>query len=356
MKTAVPRRPLYQELRNRIAQEIANGRYPAGSELPSLAEMSRLYAASPGTVARVIELLRGERLIHCHKGRRPRVRQPGKLRGGCRIAILLDAPDRDGVHDYHDGPSTWRVHQNILQRLLRDRNPAINLSYRYDWEHHLDHIDGVIALEAHRSHYHEPDKLQTYGIPCIRVANFLPEVPPCNTLTLDYAPAMTQIATYFLANGVKSVFINELDRSEHGEATRTDDFRQTLLNHGFPPERIRTEHYREMQFAPETLAAVRAFLTRMPGPVGVLTAGDLQAEQVVELASECGLTLKKDFFAVGISGLPELALGDPALSTIEIPFGELADRAVNMLYHLIRDHVAETANIHIPLRFHPRGT
>lgn len=356
MTAAVPHRPLYQELRNRIAQEIANGRYPAGSELPSLAEMSRLYAASPGTVARVVELLRRERLIHCRKGRRPRVARSGGQRDGRRIAILLNAPDRDGVHDYADGPSTWLLHQKILQKLLLDHNPALNLSYRYDWEHHLDHIDGVIALEVHCGRYREPARLRQSGIPCVKVGTFLPEVPANNTLMIDYAPAMEQIATYFLANGVKAVFINEMDRPEPGAPTRTAAFRQALLGHGIAPEHIHTEHFRHIRLLPEALAAVRDWLRRTPGPVGVLTPGDLQAGQIVELGLAEGRTLKKDLFVVGLSGLPESALGEPALSTVEFPFGELAERAVNMLYGLLRDHVTETASVSIPLRFHPRGT
>lgn len=356
MRNANTRRPLYQEVRNRIAQGIANGHYPVGSELPSIAEMNRLYAASPSTIARVIELLRGERLIRCSQGRRPRVRQTGRQRDCFRIAILLDTPDRNCVYDYTDGASTWLLHQKIMQRLLRDHHPVINLSYRYDWEAHCDHIDGVVALEARGECRREPDKLRKYGIPCVKFAYFLPDPPASNTLTLDYAPAMAQIAIYFLSNGCKAVFINDLEYPENGAKSRTEALRQTLSGHGFPSERIFTRHFPPMQFTPDDLMEIRAYLLRTAGPVGILTAGDMQTSQILELAADCRLTLKKDFFVVGISGLPESTRCNPVLSTIEIPFDNLADQIVNMLYQLLQNHVDEIASQLIPLRFAPRGT
>ncbi len=359
MRTVVKKRPLYQELRNRIAQDIANTRYPAGSELPSLSEMSAMYAVSPGTVGHVITILADEGLIKCRRGRRPRVLPAGNVHRNFRIAVLLDCHDRDCIHDYADGPWAWTLHQEILRRLLEDHNPALNLSYRYDWENHLDNIDGVVALEAYRERLHAPDKLLAYNIPCIRIASFLPEMPQSNTISLDYSRSMRQIATYFLANGVRNFFINDIDPpqpelADHG--SRFSELNHPLEEHGVPPE-SRTHFYASlMEFTTEHRTAIRNYFQTHPEPIGALLAGDLRARQFIEIALECGRVLKKDVFTVGASGLPEYAMASPALSSLDIPFADMANRAIDMLYDMIRHKTMSCANVSLPVKFHPRET
>ncbi len=365
MRTYRINRPLYQELRNRLAQEIASGVYPAGAELPSLAEMAQRYTVSPGTAGRVIELLAEEGLIRCRRGRRPRVAaHTTPARHNFRIAILLDCPDRDGVHPYSEGPWAWTLHQKLLTRLLNDHNPALTLSFRYEWEKQLSGVDGVIALEAYHQLYHEPDKLEKYRIPYIRIqsAALLPELPVTNTVYQDHGASGRQAATYFLAHGVKYVFAQNFEkelwplRNPHD---RLFEFYGMLLDKGIPENHIIRTARNGISFLPDSASMLRLkdLLQRDPEPVGIL-ANDISARYVIDLGLSCRRTLKKDFCVIGSAGLSSLdaATPSPAITSISAPFQEMADNALDMLYGMLGRRETHCENRAISGHFQVRDT
>lgn len=51
-------RYVYEELADRIQEEVRSGRLPVGSALPSERRMTEVYGASIGTVRRAVRLLR----------------------------------------------------------------------------------------------------------------------------------------------------------------------------------------------------------------------------------------------------------------------------------------------------------
>ncbi len=77
---AVPPRHLsYVQIADDIRERIKSGEYVVGEELPSYAELARIYSCSVSTITRALALLRSEHLVYGEQGRGTFVEDPGLL-------------------------------------------------------------------------------------------------------------------------------------------------------------------------------------------------------------------------------------------------------------------------------------
>ncbi len=60
--------PLYEKVANALQAEIANGAYPAGTQLPTEAELRQRFSVSRHTIREALRILREERLISSRQG------------------------------------------------------------------------------------------------------------------------------------------------------------------------------------------------------------------------------------------------------------------------------------------------
>jgi GntR family transcriptional regulator len=71
-----PRLPLYQQLRDEIAQKIERQEWKFGEAIPSELELTKTYAIATGTVRKAIEALIAEGLLERSRGKGTFVRRP----------------------------------------------------------------------------------------------------------------------------------------------------------------------------------------------------------------------------------------------------------------------------------------
>ncbi|MDE1164820.1 MAG: GntR family transcriptional regulator [Pseudomonas sp.] len=76
MLSSDDRLPLYQRLRDELAQQIANNRWRAGEAIPTEAALSVEYSLSVGTVRKAIDMLVSERILERQQGRGTFIRRP----------------------------------------------------------------------------------------------------------------------------------------------------------------------------------------------------------------------------------------------------------------------------------------
>jgi GntR family transcriptional regulator len=70
-------RPLYQQVRDALAERIAAGQWKPDAVLPNEGDLAREFSVSPGTMRKALELLEAERLLARHQGRGTFVKNPG---------------------------------------------------------------------------------------------------------------------------------------------------------------------------------------------------------------------------------------------------------------------------------------
>jgi LacI family transcriptional regulator len=84
-------------------------------------------------------------------------------------------------------------------------------------------------------------------------------------------------------------------------------------------------------------APARELLTRRPRPTAVFAANDLSAIQTMRTAAELGIHVPDDVSVVGFDNIPESALANPPLTTVDQSIQAQGDAAVRTLLALIDD-------------------
>jgi LacI family transcriptional regulator len=130
---------------------------------------------------------------------------------------------------------------------------------------------------------------------------------------------------------------------------REAGYRAALEAAGIPfdPELVRIGGFRE-ELAE---APAREFLTMPDRPTAVFAANDNSAIQVMRTAAELGLRIPEDLSVVGFDNIPDSALADPPLTTVDQSVQDLGHAAMEILIDLIRhpERAREREPIHVTL-------
>ncbi|GAA4360966.1 LacI family DNA-binding transcriptional regulator [Angustibacter luteus] len=102
--------------------------------------------------------------------------------------------------------------------------------------------------------------------------------------------------------------------------------------------------------------AAHALLEGPTRPTAVFAANDLSAIQTITVARSLGLRVPLDLSVVGFDNIPESALCDPALTTIDQPIQEMGFQAVHMLLELIGGRALDATHLSLPTALVQRGS
>jgi LacI family transcriptional regulator len=135
---------------------------------------------------------------------------------------------------------------------------------------------------------------------------------------------------------------------------RERGYRQALYAAGVAvdPELIKVGGYQ-----PESAEGpAREMLQLSDRPTAVFAANDVSAIQTMIVARSLGLSVPDDLSVVGFDNVPESALCDPPLTTIDQSIQQMGYDAVGLLLRLIEDAPVPTTQITLPTRLVVRGS
>jgi LacI family transcriptional regulator, galactose operon repressor len=100
----------------------------------------------------------------------------------------------------------------------------------------------------------------------------------------------------------------------------------------------------------------RLLLALDPRPTAIFAANDVTALETIAVARSLGLRVPEDLSVVGFDNVPESALGEPPLTTVEQPIQEMGREAVRLLLELIEEPAQPPAHVILPTRLVVRGS
>lgn len=100
----------------------------------------------------------------------------------------------------------------------------------------------------------------------------------------------------------------------------------------------------------------RRLLALDPRPTAIFAANDVTALETISVARALGLRVPGDLSVVGFDNVPESAVGDPPLTTVEQPIQEMGREAVRLLLDLIEDPMQPPAHVILPTRLIVRSS
>ncbi|MCW2863670.1 MAG: yurK1 [Actinoallomurus sp.] len=146
---------LYLQVVDDLRSQIIDGRLPAGSRLPSRAQLAKQHRVSENVVRRAVDVLMAEGLIQTRTGARPTVRERPQLRrltrswyreqrGGCPFRADMHAQGREGTWKSRSATATppptiaERLQIGVDDRVIRTEytftadNEPVMLSTSYE--------------------------------------------------------------------------------------------------------------------------------------------------------------------------------------------------------------------------------
>jgi len=135
---------------------------------------------------------------------------------------------------------------------------------------------------------------------------------------------------------------------------REDGYRQALADAGieFRPELVLIGGF-EPRIARQAAAQLLALDER---PTAIFAANDVSAIEVIGVARSLGLRVPEDLSVVGFDNVPESALSDPPLTTVDQFVQRMGFRAAEMLVELIADPTQAPKHVVLPTRLVVRGS
>lgn len=129
---------------------------------------------------------------------------------------------------------------------------------------------------------------------------------------------------------------------------RERGYRQALAAAGiaFDPELIRVGEY-ELETSEEP---ARQLLTLDDRPTAIFAANDLSAIQTMQVARSLGLSVPGDVSVIGFDNIPESALTETPLTTIDQSIQEMGRQAVDLLIDLIDGNTERPQQVSLPTR------
>lgn len=241
-----------------------------------------------------------------------------------RVALLIDTSTSwgsgliEGIAEYANQHGGWEF-------FLEPRGKHEKLLLPEQWEGH-----GVIARVTHEALFNQ---LVERGLPAVNVS-WYPWSGGCVArCTADETGAGQACADYLLELGFQHyAYVASLSRPDY-----PDDFGRAYRS------RIEQQGYKCHLFQPEQLPArgaswqassheLRAWLTRLPKPVGLLTFEDLRGRQITEACRMAGLRVPDDVAVLG-GEFDRLSsqISTPKLSSIDLSPAVIGQRAAALL-------------------------
>lgn len=130
---------------------------------------------------------------------------------------------------------------------------------------------------------------------------------------------------------------------------REQGFRQAMAAAGLPVE---TDLVRVGNYAQESTGEPARQMLTLPAerrPTAVFAANDISALETMRVAAELGLRIPDELSVIGFDNIPESALSQPGLTTIEQPLQQMGYEAVRILIGLIGGGAAPGADLSLTL-------
>ncbi|MGB5716908.1 MAG: GntR family transcriptional regulator [Gammaproteobacteria bacterium] len=330
----------YLFAQNKIKQAIKN--LKIDERLPGERVFAKELGISYMTIRKAVENLVEEGVLYKIPKKGTYVADPDKVELKY-IGYFLDSSIKAGVSSPY-----YSMIFSALEREASKRGYA--LSYFTDSAESvsqkiLEKVDGVIIscfprIENLVQKIHEK-------LPVVCIDNRSPDesIP---SLTIDNFNSVVDSVNYLCSLGHERIgFITGLDDSDVGKK-RLAGYLSALKNHGIDED---TSLIFKGDYTFETgRTGADYFLSLNTRPTAIMCANDTMAVSAIKELSRRGLKVPDDMSIVGFDNIVISSQIIPALTTVSVPFEDIAKQAVALLDSVLNDNVPEDRHMTLPCR------
>ena len=340
-----PEAPKYWKLADHLMSQIRSGELKSGDQLPSLAQLRRLYGASRPTAERAHAILERHGLIERHLGHGIFVASPmpaGKLQAHGSILGL------SGGGFSHSSRSAYWATMLGEMRETAERGGAQILLLDHASSRGWEKADGVIICEW-------SGKIARLLPPGIAWISLMTSRPDGASVCIDEQQAMRAATRHLLALGHRRIAYMHAPYGTTS-AQRVGGYRDALQNANIP---FRSRYLRALprhlafgdDFINQGRSAMRAWLAGNWDSLGctaILAHNDETAIGVMQVLREADVRVPADVSVAGFDGLNIGEICTPRLTTIGVPLQAVGARAVKMLLQQLNSEKTNSQHCVLP--------
>jgi LacI family transcriptional regulator len=174
------------------------------------------------------------------------------------------------------------------------------------------------------------------------------------SVTADNLAGATTVVEHLLGLGHRRIGFIAGRSSLAAAWSREEGYRRALADAGVPVDPMLIKRG---DFNPESATPLaRALLDRADRPTAIFAASDGMALKALEVAKELGLSVPGDLSVVGFDNIPESALAEPGLTTVDQSMNRLGCEAAHMLKSLVCGDWEGPSQLVLPTRLVVRGS
>ncbi len=331
----------YQDVADVLRREIAAGRYPLETALPTEAELGQRFAVSRQTIRQAILELENDGLVYRRQGSGTyTTHRPRRRVGECTVGVITTY-----ITDYIF-PSIVRGIESALS--AADCVMTLSATYNRPAQERVllqrvlqAPVDGLM-IEGTRTALPSPnldlyEKLRERNIPFVVLNGCYPELKNTVSVTMNDKAGGRMAAEYLMANGCRSLG-GIFKRDDIQGRRRCEGFVQALAEHQveltedalcwFDTDSKRT-FWRE--------AAARAVLRRAGRELdGFVCYNDEIAMALLDELSALGLRVPEDVSVVSFDNSAYSAVCHPKLTTLNHAKESFGQQAAELLLELMQ--------------------
>ncbi len=358
MRTGIKtKKPAYEQLARELREGVANGTMGADGFVASEHELGHRYGLARATVRRATDILIAEGLIERCVGKGLFVRRR-KGKAQKQIWVHVDNLARESAVRYLRRIQDWAQGYNLSVRVEdghgdEKRNLALlrELAKRRD-------IDGALIMA-----WHTPDCLEALhavkasGLPFVVVDHHNDYAAFPNVASDNYHGGHL-VAEHLYGLGHRAfAFIG--DTNTLTVRHRLDGFRDYLAEQGLALPHALEGNVRPRDRFADWGGLVEAQMRRIfesNHPTALFISCDNLARAVYRYCNEQGIRIPHDLSVVGFDNDPVAQWLVPELTTVEQPFPEIGDKAVELLDRQINGTPWDGAETILPVRLIVRNS
>ncbi|MEV0232754.1 LacI family DNA-binding transcriptional regulator [Nonomuraea sp. NPDC050786] len=174
------------------------------------------------------------------------------------------------------------------------------------------------------------------------------------SVTADNFAGATAVVQHLLGLGHRRIGFIAGRAGLESAWSREEGYRRALSEAGVP---IDPQLVARGSFDPESAAPLaRALLDRADPPTAIFAASDGMALKAMAVAKDLGLSVPGDLSVAGFDNIPESALTEPGLTTVDQSMYRLGYEAARMLRSLVSGDWEGPGQIVLPTRLVVRGS
>ncbi|MDX3100327.1 LacI family DNA-binding transcriptional regulator [Nonomuraea angiospora] len=174
------------------------------------------------------------------------------------------------------------------------------------------------------------------------------------SVTADNLAGSTAVVEHLLALGHRRIAFIAGRSNLEAAWLREEGYRRALAAAGVP---VDPTLIARGDFNPESAVPLaRALMDREDRPTAIFAASDGMALKALDVAQELGLSVPGDLSLAGFDNIPESALSDPGLTTVDQSMYRLGFEAARMLRSLVNGNWEGPHQIVLPIRLVVRGS